>query len=394
MPVSPRTPSAELTPLRVALLATVVDFGGIERVLLSLVRNMTPEVQFFPVLFTREGVGEKLFLESLRELGVAHQAFPLNTSRFKYHNPLRNIGETIDIARKRQFDIIHSHGYRANMVGFAAAKRLGLPIVATCHGYIANDRQLNAYNRLDMLLLRWFDRIVAVSEQMKRDLMDRKVDGRKIQVVTNAVWDGTESVSREGRKATRRLMGIGEKAFVFGFVGRHSEEKGLRYLMEAAQGMPDNEDWRILLVGDGPLRITLEAIARTLVLKDRFLFAGFQSDTAAWYSAMDAMVLPSLTEGTPMALLEAMAHGLPVIASAVGGVPAVIRDGESGILVPPGDPARLLNAMRTVIEDPALRKKLSSGAIRAVQLNYNVRSWADRMREVYTATLQKRRGTA
>jgi glycosyltransferase involved in cell wall biosynthesis len=200
---------------------------------------MDREIELTPILFTRTDTKEKSFFNFLRDLHVPHETIYVNTSRVKYLNPLRNIVEAINCFRRKQFDLIHTHGYRADLIGFIVSKYFGLPIVSTCHGYISNDRHLNFYNGLDVFLLRYFDRVIAVSEQMKKDLVGKRIDKGNIHVITNAVW-GAAVADKDGiRSNIRSRLGIGNKEFVFGFVGRLSEEKGLSYLVEAVETPAD-----------------------------------------------------------------------------------------------------------------------------------------------------------
>lgn len=347
-----------------------------------------------PIFFTRAGKERNYFLESLDASGIAYDAIYVDTSRYKYLNPLRNIRETVARIRAGKFDLIHSHGYRADLIGFVAAKRVGLPIVSTCHGFISTDAHLRLYNKLDLYLLRYFNRVIAVSERMKRDLVARGVDGARVQVITNAISEESRTGAERIRGQARSRLGIAQDEFVVGFVGRLAEEKGLGHLLEAARRWaPSDYRWRLVLVGDGPQRAALEEAVRSFGLTGRVIFAGFQSDTAEWYPAMDVFVLPSLTEGTPMVLLEAMTNGIPVIATSVGGVPAIISSGENGILVPPADPARLLEAMQSVAADGDLRKRLCARAIDLIRRDYNVADWIRQVTGAYTMTLQEwRRG--
>jgi glycosyltransferase involved in cell wall biosynthesis len=372
--------------LRVALLATVVDFGGIERVLLTLLKHMEKDVELWPVLYTRRDGGPNPFLQSLAAAGVAYHAIHVDASRWKYLNPVRNIGETLAHLKAGGFDLVHTHGYRADLVGLIAARRCGIPIVSTCHGFIAIDRNLTFYNKLDVFLLRYFDRVIAVSERMKCELVEKGLDAAKIQVIANAIQIGSQRERQEIRTTTRARVGAGEEEFVFGFVGRLSEEKGLRHLLEAfSLRKAEDGRWRLVLVGDGPQREALEKAIGDLGLHGKVALAGFQTDTAAWYSAMDAFVLPSLTEGTPMVVLEAMAHGVPVIATSVGGLPALIASGENGILVPPAQPSELLGAMRSLAGDRELRGKLAHNAAEAVRRSYGVEDWVRKISQVYAA---------
>ncbi|MGH8542281.1 MAG: glycosyltransferase family 4 protein [Gammaproteobacteria bacterium] len=376
--------------IRVALLATVVDFGGIESVLLTLLRHMGPGVKLFPLLFTRRDKKANYFFESLDALNVPYDTIYVDTSRYKYVNPIRNISETIARFRKQRFDLIHSHGYRADLIGLVIAKYFSLPIVSTCHGFISIDQRLSLYNKLDIFLLRYFNRVIAVSERMKIDLVEKGIDDIQIQVITNAVSEQTRSDTAAIRREMRARMGIGNEEFVFGFVGRLSEEKGLAYLVEAMKQRSKRDDpWRLVLLGEGAHRSVLDQAIRDAGIEGKVFFAGFQNSTVAWYPMMDAFVLPSLSEGTPMALLEAMTNGLPIIATSVGGIPAILSCGENGILVPPTDPYALLDAMRSVAENKELRDRLSTGAIRSIRRHYSVGNWITKVAEVYTTTLQQ-----
>lgn len=382
------------TSIRVALLATPVNFGGIERVNATMLQYMRSSVEFLPVLFTRTDTKERAFFERLQMLGMAHDTFYVNTSRPICFNPVRNVAETLAVLRRQRLDLIHSHGYRANLIAFVVSRCLGLPLVSTCHGFIPSSRRLRLYRGLDIFLLRHFTRVIAVSSQMRDELVANGVDARRIQVITNAIAT-VDDVSRETvRKQTRARIGIGWREFVFGYVGRLSEEKGLLYLLQAARqlSLPHGE-WRILVVGDGSHRTALEHAVRQLGLDGKVIFAGFQSDTSAWYPAMDAFVLPSMMEGTPMSLLEAMAQRIPVIASAVGGVTAIVSDRENGLLVPPADPVKLADAMRTLAADPCLCRRISDGGIRSVRDNYDIGSWTRKVRDVYLETIREHRGT-
>jgi glycosyltransferase involved in cell wall biosynthesis len=274
------------------------------------------------------------------------------------------------------------------MFALAVAKCFSLPVVATCHGFTPNDRRLRFYCAVDALVLRAFTRVIAVSAQMKADLIAGGIDATRVDVVTNAVASVSDDERELVRTQARRRLGIDHECFVFGYVGRLSDEKGVDYLLQALKAWPRPYDsMRLLVVGDGPRRQPLETLAHEWGLNEVVRFVGFQPDAAPWYSAMDAFVLPSLTEGTPMALLEAMAHGLPAIGTRVGGVPAVITDSVNGLLVPPADPAKLLKAMQVVTASAQLRDILSRGARESIRVTFNVVDWVHRVRAVYMKTL-------
>jgi glycosyltransferase involved in cell wall biosynthesis len=387
--------TAAAKPIRVALLVTSVEFGGIERVILNLVQHMEPGVELVPLIFTRTDIRETSFFDRLRALGVAPEILYVNAVRpYSLLNPLVNLGQIVAVVRQRGFDLIHSHGYRADVFGLAVAWWCRLPIVSTCHGFIGNDARLRFYNALDRQVLRRFTRVIAVSARMKEDLVAEGVSAERIHVIANAVAEAPREERARTRRDVRSTLEITDDEFVLGYVGRLSEEKGVHYLIDAFASLrPEQSRTRLLIVGDGPRRHELEHQAHERGVASRVTFTGFQSDTSRWYSAMDAFVLPSLTEGTPMALLEAMAYRLPVIASAVGGVPAMLSDRENGILVPPGDVAQLCQAMQTLTTTPALRDTLSEAGVRSVLGRYDVRSWIRSVRDVYAQSLADRART-
>lgn len=247
--------------LRVGVLATVIEFGGIDRVLLHLIEHAGAAVDFVLVLFTKQECEGSSFLSAVDRLGVARKTIIVNGSQPKYWNPVKNSFEALSVLRPERVDVIHTHGYRADVIGFAISRWLRVPIVSTCHGFISADRQLGFYNWLDQWLLRWFDRVIAVSDRMRGGLIAKGVSGARIALVRNAVVGGRSGESVGKRKVLRERLAIGEDEFVFGFVGRLSEEKGLWHLVEAAtEGHLVEQPWRLLVVGDGPQRGVLEEV--------------------------------------------------------------------------------------------------------------------------------------
>lgn len=172
--------------------------------------------------------------------------------------------------------------------------------------------------------------------------------------------------------------------FVLGYVGRLSVEKGLKYLLMAcaalvASGVP----LRALIVGEGPQRNELEEMSRQLGLGERIVFTGFKEEVAEWITCMDVFVLPSLTEGSPMALLEAMTFGAPVVATAVGGVPQIVQHGETGILVSPGKSEELESALLALFRDPAQRQALARNSLELARTRYSVERWIGHIESEY-----------
>ena len=374
-------------PIRVALFATSVAFGGIERVVLNLLRHMPPGVEIVPIVFTRTDCEDQTFFERLREMGLPHETLYVNShTPALIVNPVVNLAQAIRIVKNGRFDLIHSHGYRADAFTLVVAKYLGIPFVSTVHGFTPTDPRLRLWCELDARLLRFFPRVMAVSAPMKEQLVAYGLDAARVEVVINAVEEAAHSGS--SRREMRLRLGISENEFVFGFVGRLSDEKGVDHLLQAAEDLVAKErSARFVIVGDGPRKDDLLEATRSRGLEEKVDFVGFQSDTAPWYETFDAFVLPSLSEGTPMALLEAMAHGLPSVATAVGGVPQVVSDGENGLLVPSADRTKLSEAMRCLMTNAPLRAKLSEGAVELVRGSYGVGAWIEHVQDVYAKAL-------
>jgi glycosyltransferase involved in cell wall biosynthesis len=367
-------------------MATVTDFGGAERVVLSLIKNINRDrFELVPVLFTRARLLDNIFFKELRGIGKKYFTIFTDNHKIKYLNPLANFFEAYSVLRKNNFDLVHTHGYRCDVLGIIMAKLTGLPVVSTCHGFISNDLNLKFYNTVDRFLLRYADRVMAVSEGIKTDLLSNGIKESRTTLIQNAVeQNGNKEQLTQNRRAKRRLFNIEEKEFVIGYIGRLSEEKGIKYLLEAhtlltKEGAPI----KMLIIGDGSQRKELEKSAKKSGNGGSVIFAGFQNDVEDWLPAMDVFVLPSLTEGTPMSLLEAMAGGIPVVASSVGGVPQVIESGKNGILVSPGKSEEIKKAVLALYSNETLRKSLASEAEKSIKLRYDVRQWIAKVETEY-----------
>lgn len=234
---------------------------------------------------------------------------------------------------EKDIAVIHSHGYKSNIYAFLASRGLSRRLVATCHNWLGSDRKMRLYAAMDRFLLRSFDAIVAVSEQVKSKIVNSGVPPHRVRMISNGISvDAVLAVGPVGR--IRSALAIPDDAKVIGTVGRISEEKGHEYLLRAAEGIVKKYPATVfLIIGDGPLRDDLQRRFGS----PSIIFTGMRRDIPDLLSIMDLFVLPSLTEGLPMALLEAMAASVPVVATSVGEVPTVIDTGKSGIVVDPGN---------------------------------------------------------
>jgi len=297
---------------------------------------------------------------------------------------------------KQKINIIHTHGYKANLYALAACLGKKVRRVSTCHNWLGDDPKMKFYARLDQSFLNRFGRVIAVSDSVKHDILNHGISPDNVLSIYNGI-DIDKFDSREKSDSIRREFGIDKDCKVIGAVGRLSEEKGHIHLVNAAERVLQEYPRVVfLIVGDGPLRQHLETKASLLAERRRakagqarspFVFAGVRKDMPEMYALMDIFVLPSLTEGLPMALLEAMAAKRPVVATSVGAVPKVIEDDRSGLLVPPGDVDALAEAMIRLLRDPQEAGRLAQHGYQRVRKDFSSQTMAQRYIEVYQDVL-------
>lgn len=377
--------------IRVAYILTPITFGGAEKVSLNFLRIVDRNrFDIKPILLVRPWEPEPYFTSEIHRLGYAYYTVPVALKTGG--DPLRVLRvacRLYSILKQGNFDLVHTHGYFADICCLPIAKLLGLPSISTCHGFIPNDWKLKIYNLLDTFALRLCKTVIAVSEGIKDELISSGIQGSRIVVIPNAVEvHYGEDKLRIRRQDKRHFLDISPEEFIVGYMGRLSEEKGLILLVEAVAGLRDAAvPVKLLIVGDGSERTALEQLVRAKALENAVIFAGFQADIENWLSAFDVFVLPSLTEGTPMALLEAMAAGVPVIATAVGGVPMVITDGIDGLLVPSGNVEAISEKILCLKDDLELQRRLGRAGFDTVTCNYGTNSWCRAIEGLYCSAL-------
>ncbi len=282
--------------------------------------------------------------------------------------------------KENNIGILHTHNYKANFIGLLAAKRTGIPIVATLHGYIGNGRKLRFYEGLDRFILRYFNKVILVDKSLKRWFRNGAV---KYEVINNGVDIKEVFVNSQTRQPANSPTKL-----TIGTVGRLSKEKGHKYLIEAfAKLAKDYSNIRLLIVGDGDLRKDLETLSNSLGINGKVTFSGFQEDVEKYYSLMDIYASPSLLEHFPLAVLEAMSFGKAIMATSVGGVPKLIKHGETGMLIESGSAEQIEKALKTLITDKEIRDRLGAQAQKLVKEQYSVEKMAREYIKVYKEAL-------
>jgi glycosyltransferase involved in cell wall biosynthesis len=273
--------------------------------------------------------------------------------------------------------LLHAHDYKTNVLAVVLGSLFGTPAVTTLHGYVTRGGRLEAYYMADRWALRGMRHVIAVSPDLYRLARTWGVPRARLSLVENAI-DAEQFRRRLSRADAKKRLGLDPDRPVVGAVGRLSPEKGFDVLIRAA-GLLAAEGVRadVYVVGEGADRARLEALAAGPEANVRLL--GHRADVPDWYEAMDVFVLSSLREGLPNVVLEAMAMEVPVLATRVAGVPRLIADERTGLLVEPGDAAALAAALARLLSVDGLRARLASEARRAVETSY---SFAARMRKI------------
>lgn len=297
----------------------------------------------------------------------------------------------LEWVKRDGFDLLHTHGYKGNILfGWLPRSFRRLPIVTTLHGWTNTGgmNRMRFYEWLDARSLHRIESVVLVNQAMLGNHRLRRV---RCVVIDNGIdLDGT--LSLEEKPLVGSVVGFCGSRFTVGAIGRLSPEKGFDDLVSAVGALVRSGfDLNLVIIGEGPLHDELAKGAVEAGLDGRFLLCGYLEGASRYLSHFKAFVLPSLTEGLPITLLEAMASSTPVVASRVGGIPEALDGGRGGLLVEPQDPEGLALAIRTVMEhyDEAVTRARHSHAV--VRQRYTTRRMAEEYDLLYRKTLEPKR---
>jgi len=347
-----------MTSIRLLHLLNTLGDAALTRLVLNLVRGLDQERYELHVgcLFGGEPLADEL-----RRAGASVVNFEMQGYR-----DLGVISRVHRYIRCHDVQVVHTHILRADLVGWLASRLAGSHcLFATKHnlGYAAGQEKRTVRNLLYYVSLYMPDVVIAVSDRLRQRLVHLPglSDGRVV-TIHNGI-DADHYFIPEAGDACRRELGISGEIDMIGYLGRLAAGKGLETLIQAMPAiLQTRPQVRLLLVGEGPMRDVLIGLAHDIGVSSAVLFTGFRTDVPRLLAALDLFVLPSLTEGLPLSLLEAMAAGKPVVASPVGGVVELIEDEVTGLLVPPSDPAGLALAILRLLQDKDVAERVSRQA--------------------------------
>lgn len=358
---------------------------GAENVVLSLLDELKGSL--FPGVLgcIREKACEiPQIAEEAQNRGVTNELFTMQRG-FN----LSGIVQILRYIKRNNIHLVHSHGYKPNIF-MSVIPRQGIKVLSTVHGWAKQTSNAKgiAYEFIDSLSLRTMDKIVVVSKAVCQDLTQRGITKDKIEVIYNGIPLDDLKANFIG-SLVRTEYGIPQSTFVLGAVGRLAMVKGYQYLIDAMQSVVDTiSDCKLLIAGEGPLKDELFHRIAKHNLASHITLVGYQTPIPRFLSMVDVFVMPSLSEGLPIALLEAMAYSKPVLASSVGGIPEVITNRKNGILVPPADSKALADSIKELFYNQILRTKITSLSKELIENKFSSKNMARQYLSLYSNLVQ------
>jgi len=339
------------------------------------------------VILVREAeeVSETTLAVHAREHGVAVAALYLPE---KYHLR-RSVSRFAQLVESWLPDVVCTAGYKADIISAFYRK---VPSIAVTRGWTSKDIKVRLFEWLDKHTLGRHAGVVVVSPSQKAEVARLHVPSERVFYIPNAIDISVLPPSYE-RAQVSQMVAFCPSCALVGYVGRLSVEKGVTYLIDAmAEVRAKQADVHLLVVGEGDHRSPLQERVDMLGLPQAVTFLGERADARQIIGALDVLVLPSLTEGLPNVILEAFAYKTPVVATAVGGVPELVIDGETGWLVPPRDPHALAQAILDALSNPEEARRRAENAYKHLLEHFTVEKQVDKWEQALQAAVENWRG--
>lgn len=377
-------------PLKILYVVTTLDRGGTERQLAELVKGLDRQ-RFIPSVCCLSVEGP--VAAELNQNGVKVKSVPFRGLSLPYNlvEVSRQFGRLVKFIRSEGPDIVHGLLFHAYTLGTFAAKVARVPIVIASRRSLGHFKGSKPHTVIaERIANRMTDLIVANSEAVKKDVVHQEnVEPSKVRVIYNGVDPALYDVPAD--PVFKASLRIPERAMVVGVIANLIHYKGHRFFLQACEEVKGRiPEARFLLIGDGPLRGELERLAKELHLEEEVLFLGTRRDIPQLLSLMDVAVLPSLEEGFPNAVLEAMAAARPVVASRVGGVPEAVIHGETGLLVPPEEPGALAEAILELLDHPNRAITMGQAARLRIEKEFTLGAFLRQTETLYLGTYERK----
>lgn len=371
-------------PIHVMHIIDSMTFGGAEVLLRDLTCGLLSRGYQVSVKYSTLGP----LAEEIQEMGVPTKRLPRlgRIDPFLFWQMWREIYQETP-------DIVHTHLFKSDFHGRLAARLAGAPVVISTLHNCDSWAEKPVLGKTYGLTARFADKIIAVSNEVRQHAIRYSgLDSEKVQTIPNAVPLERFAEAHALGPSIRQEFNVPSDVTLVGIVARLSEQKDhVNFLYAAAKIIEKAPQTRFMIVGDGPLRTNLDELVTLLGLSDAVIFTGVRKDIPAIYGALDILVFSSLWEGLPVALLEGMAAGLPVVSTKVGGVPSVLEHEHTGLVVPPSDPDTLAGACLALVENPFLRQQMGKAGAEKIYSQYSMDAMVDATTNLYEELLKKAR---
>lgn len=375
--------------MRIVQLMASPFVGGPERQVLGLARALPAEHETVFLSFSERGLCRP-FLEQARQHGF--EAIELCENAPRLRHAAREIASHL---LRLGADVLCCNGYKPDVIGWRAARLAGVPVVAISHGWTAATWKVRLNEAIDRLVLRWMDRVVCVSAAQAARVRRAGVSPGRIVVIRNAIDTKPFDCPDPSYRARMQTWFAQPRTRLIAAAGRLSPEKGFDQLIAAAALVAKQDPGAgFVLFGDGPLRETLARQIEAKGLASTFVLAGFRTDLDRFLPCCDVLVLSSWTEGLPVIVLEALAAGVPVVATSVGGTPEVVADGVNGYLVPPGKPAVWALLLTELLRDAGLRQRMRQAGRQRIAERFTFAAQSDAYQRLFQQLCRERGGVA
>jgi glycosyltransferase involved in cell wall biosynthesis len=363
-------------------LRNTLNDGGVEKMLLNWCNHLDhTRLRFSIVCFANPGGTEACLLDRANAIDVPTFRVPWGRRK----RLLAAVDSFVRIIESTKATLVHSHDAKSNVVATLAQLRTRVPVVGSAYAWFGDRSvfRVRLYEWLDVHMLKRFQGVVTVSESLQRESMHRGLDPDRLMLIRTGVdYESLQKIP--DRDAVRRSLGLTPDDIVIGNLARLWPEKGQSYLLEALRIVVDRHpSVKLVIIGTGPLEERIRAQARDLGLAENVVLAGFPDNLSEVINILDAQVHSSVYEGLPIALLQGMAAGLPIVSTDVGGIREVLTHGDSGLIVPPGNSVQLASAMLELIEDRVSARRMGETARRFVREQYSMEAAMRQLEAAY-----------
>lgn len=356
-------------------------YGGIETVLINWAQGLDPaRFDVHITCFANPGGTERAFVEAAQQHGL-----PVSTIPWGRRKPLFKAARALaSLIREHRVDIVHAHGWYADFVCAIAARLVPIKTITTAYVWFDYDWKRNLIQTIDQYVIRSFDQITAHCEHTRLATVARGIPAARVKTLISGFATRRVELSPQERQAQRQARGAHDTHVVLVNVARFYPEKAhdllLRSFAEIVRRCPQARLW---IAGIGPLQDELTRLCAQLHLEAVVTFLGFVHDLPTLLALADIQVHPAHIEGIPLAVCEGMAAALPIVASAVGGLPEVIHHGDNGLLVPPGDETQFVDSVVHVIHHPEEGRRLGLAARHFMEHDYSLTAALQRVEQTY-----------